>query len=241
MSFSSEIKEKLLEDVSKISKECCKRAETFGEYITVNRYKSALERDYNDLLLLNNVSECCIKSIIIGSFLSSGYMTNPSKDYHIEVNFRNKALADYYMSLLSLLEFTPKYIKRQKNGLYHSVYIKDSDEISRYLSILGASSHMLKFEQIRVEKEVKNNINRKVNCETANLGKTVKASVKQINAINKLKENKKYNKLDQKLKDVAKVRIKYPDESLESLARRLNITKSGLKHRIDKIILMSEE
>ncbi|MBR1883392.1 MAG: DNA-binding protein WhiA [Clostridia bacterium] len=242
MSFSSEIKERLLENVSKVKDERLKKAETFGEYITINHFKSALERDYNDLLLLNTADDDILRQIIIGSFLSSGYITDPSIDYHVEVIFKNKALADYYINLLSLLDFTPRYIKREVGrNVNHSVYIKEADQVSTYLSILGVSSHMLKFEQIRVEKEVKNNINRKVNCETANLSKTIKASVNQVNAINKLKENKKYNALDKKLKEAAKVRLKYPDDSIEMLANRLNITKSGMKHRLDKIIAIASK
>lgn len=238
MSFSSEIKEELLLQAHGIKKECCKRAETFGEYITISRIKSALERDYIDLLDLDNISECCIRSIIIGSFLSTGYITNPNIDYHLEVLFKSKALADYYIKLLSILDFTPKYMKR--NNL-HAVYIKEAEQISTYLSILNISKYMLKFEQVRVEKEVKNDINRKNNCEIANMSKIAKASVKQIEAIKKLKENKKYNKLNEKLKEAAKIRMKYPEASIEMLAKELRITKSGMKHRLDKIVLISYE
>lgn len=240
MSFSSDIKEKILDNVSKITEECCKKSESFGEYITINRYKSALERDYIDLLEFNNIKECCIKSILIGSFLSSGYITDPNLDYHLEVIFKNKALADYYIKLLSMLDFSPKYVKRQSGkSLNHIVYIKDSEQISTFLSLIGADKYLLKFEQIRVEKDVKNNINRNINCEAANLSKTIKAAQNQIYAINKLKESKRFGKLDEKLKEAARIRVKYPDDSLESLALKLNITKSGLKHRLDKIIQIS--
>lgn len=241
MSFSSDIKSKILEDVSRQSKECCKRSETFGEYITINRYKSALERDYIDLLELNNISECCIKSILKGSFLSSGYITDPNLDYHLEIIFKNKALADYYIKLLSMLDLTPKYLKREASKSFnHVVYIKEAEQISTYLSIIGASCHLLKFEQIRVEKDVRNNLNRNINCETANLTKIIKASLRQIEAIKKLKENRKYNNLDEKLKQAAKMRIKYPESSIEEIALKLGITKSGMKHRLDKIVHISE-
>ena len=238
MSFSSEIKEELLSSAHSITKSCCMRAETFGEYITTTRIKSALERDFLDLLELKNVDECCIRSIIIGSFLSTGYITDPNIDYHIEVSFKNKALSDYYIKLLSMLDFTPKYMKRNNQ---HCVYIKEADQVSTYLSILNISKYMLIFEQVRVEKEVKNNINRKNNCEIANISKIAKASVKQIEAINKLKENKKYNKLNEKLKEVAKIRVKYPESSIKELAFLLGITKSGMKHRLDRIVKIAEE
>lgn len=241
MSFSSDIKSKILEDVSILNKECCRRSETFGEYITLNRYKSALERDYLDLLEFNNIDECCIRSIITGSFLSSGYITDPNLDYHLEVIFKNKALADYYIKLLSMLDFTPKYVKREVGkSVNHVVYVKEAEQISTYLSIIGASAQLLKFEQIRVEKDVKNNLNRNINCETANLTKIIKSSLKQIDAINELKKAKKYNSINDKLKEAAKIRIKYPEDSLESLALKLGITKSGMKHRLDKIVKMSE-
>ncbi len=242
MSFSSDIKSILLKNMSNESKKCCKVSGTFGEYITTAKLKSSLERDYSKFLEMNDLDECCIKSIIMGSFLSSGYITDPNQDYHLEIIFKNKALADYYIKLLSILDFMPKYTKRLSGKNYsHVVYIKEADQISTYLSILGVDTYLLKFEQIRVEKDFKNKINRSINCEVANISKIAKASFNQIEAINALKAQKKYNSLNEKLKQAAKMRLKYPEDSLELLSKKMNITKSGLKHRLDKLIELSKK
>lgn len=242
MSFSSDIKVELLNKIDKVTKECCKKAETFGEYITTENIKSDIDDNYKIFWDISKLDECCIRAILLGSFLSSGYLTNPYSDYHLEILFKNKALAEYYFNLLSVLEFSPKLLKRTKGkSSTYVIYIKEADQISTFLSIIGAANSLLKFEQIRVEKDVKNNINRSINCETANLSKTIKAAVAQINAIDKLKEKNKYENLDDKLKEVASLREQYPDQSLETLANILKITKSGLKHRLDKIVKLAEE
>lgn len=123
------------------------------------------------------------------------------------------------------------------------IYIKDSDQIATFLGLLEANNSVLKFEQIRVEKQVKNNINRTINCETANLSKTIASSVKQLEAIKNLKKCGEYDRLEEKLKYVAQLREKYPDKSLAFIASKTNVenklTKSGLKHRLDKIIEIS--
>ncbi len=242
MSFSSDIKSELLNKIDKINKSCCKDAEAFGEHITTENVKADLNLEYKLFLDIPKLKECCIKSILIGTFLSSGCIINPNTDYHLEILFKNKALAEYYLNLLSVLDLSPKLLKRNigKSHIY-VIYIKEAEQISTFLSIIGAVSSLLKFEEIRVEKDVKNNINRSINCETANLSKTIRASVIQINAIEKIKKKGKYDSLDDKLKEVASLREQYNDESLEYLAKIIKISKSGLNHRLDKIIKISEE
>lgn len=243
MSFSSEIKNEILNNFSKEKKKCCKLAEKFGEELSQVPKKSDLINDFENFMNIAKLNECCIKSILKGSFLGSGCVVDPNIDYHFEITFKCKACAEYFLNILSLLEFTPKLLRRKKMNMY-TVYLKESEQISLFLSFIGASLSMLKFEQIRVEKDVKNNINRNINCETANLTKTINSSVKQIMAINKIKKAGKYNNLDEKLKTTAKLREKYPNESLEFIASLTNgndkITKSGLKHRLDKIIEISD-
>jgi DNA-binding protein WhiA len=242
MSFSSDIKTELLNKIDKINRDCCREAETFGEYITTENIKADISIEYRKFLDIPKLKECCIKSILIGTFLSSGCIINPYTDYHLEILFRSKALADYYLNLLSVLDFSPKLLKRNigKNHIY-VVYIKEAEQISRFISIIGAVASLLKFEEIRVEKDVKNNINRNINCETANLSKTIKASLLQLDAIEKIKKNGKYDLLDDKLKEVASLREKHKEESLEYLANILKISKSGLNHRLEKIIQIAEE
>lgn len=244
MSFSSDVKNEVLNNFSKNKKSCCIKAEKFGEYLTSVPLKNILNDEFKEYLDISKLNECCIKSILKGVFLGSGCIVDPLVDYHFEAIFKNKACGEYFLNLLSVLDFTPKLIKRKKQNI---VYFKESEQISLFLSILGANNAVLKFEQIRVEKEVKNKINRTTNCETANLSKTINSAVKQIEAINKLKKNGKFASLNEKLKYTANLRLKYPTESLDYIAsmtskdEKNKISKSGLKHRLDKIVEMAEK
>lgn len=244
MSFSSDVKVEVLNNFSKNKKSCCIKAEKFGEYLTSVPLKNILNDEFKEYLDISKLNECCIKSIFKGVFLGSGCIVDPLVDYHFEVIFKNKACGEYFLNLLSVLDFTPKLIKRKKQNI---VYFKESEQISLFLSLLGANNAVLKFEQIRVEKEVKNKINRTTNCETANLSKTINSAVKQIEAINKLKKNGKFASLNEKLKYTANLRLKYPTESLDYISSKTTnnekgkISKSGLKHRLDKIIEIAEK
>lgn len=244
MSFSEQIKEELLNKQSNgNNNDILNSYERFGEYLTYSNTKNELKEDYSNYFDISSLNESQIKSILKGVFLSSGCIVNPEKDYHLEINFKNKACTDYVYDILSLLEFTPKILKRKSTNHY-VIYLKESDQIVTFLSLLEANKSVLEFEKIRVEKQVKNNINRSINCETANLAKTIKSSVKQIEAINKIREKGKFNNLDEKLKYVASLREKYPDKSLafivDKIPSNIKISKSGLKHRLDKIVDISE-
>ena len=130
-----------------------------------------------------------------------------------------------------------------KKSNTYIVYLKDSDEIANFLAIIGANNAVLKFEEIRVLKEASNNVNRIVNCETANLNKTLSASKIQIDAINELKRKRKFNLLLDELKEIAELRLKNPDLSYEDIGKLLKkpISKSGVSHRLKKIIDISKE
>lgn len=243
MSFSSDIKEEILAGFSKKQKDCCIKAETFGEYLTQvhNKYDLDEFKQYWDI---GKIDECCLKAILKGIFLGAGCIVEPNLDYHFEVITKNKACADYIFNLLSVLDFTPKILKRKSTNSY-TIYMKESEQISIFLSMVGASQAMLYFEQVRVEKDVKNNINRTINCETANIAKTIKTSVKQIEAIQLLKEKDIFHTLNDKLKETANLRLQYPEDSLEALSNRTQktnyISKSGLKHRLDKIVALAND
>ena len=240
MSFSSDIKREILDNfnIKKVNN-CCINAEKFGEHLTAVKHKKDIEEMHKEYFEISKISECCIKSILKGAFLSSGCIVNPQNDYHFELVLKNKACSEYILDLLSVLDLTPRLLKRDKINLY-VVYIKEAEQISFLLSLLGASKALLKFEQIRVEKNVKNSINRTINCETANLSKTIQASVKQIEAITKLRNAGKFESLNDTLKDTAILRETFPNESLEFLSKHSEqtkkISKSGLKHRLDKLI-----
>lgn len=238
MSFSEQVKEEILNNIDKTN-ERINKIERFGEHLTSTSKKNVLIDEYGDLFEIVNLGEVDIKNILKGVFLASGCVVDPMRDYHLEITFKNKACTDYIYHILSLLEFTPKIVKR-KNTKSYVIYIKESDQIVTFLSLLEANKAVLDFEQVRVEKQVKNNINRNINCETANLAKTIKSSVRQIEAITKLKESGMFNNLDEKLKYAASLREKYPDKSLtyiiENQDKNIKLSKSGLKHRLDKLV-----
>ncbi len=176
-----------------------------------------------------------LKAIIRGAFLGAGSINNPESKYHLEIILSTIYNAEKIISILKTFTIQAKKLER-KNG--YSIYIKDGEEISKLLALIGANSSVLKFEQIRVLRDMKNNINRKVNCETANINKTVNAAVKQIEAIKKLQKIGEFDKLSENLKEIAKIRIKNPDASLIELGQMLKdpIGKSGVNHRLNKIL-----
>lgn len=192
---------------------------------------------------LNNIKEqeeMAIKALTRGIFLGSGSVNNPENKYHLEIILSNKRNAQIVKRLLEKMQIHLKELER-KNG--YSLYIKEGEEISKFLAFIGANSSVLKFEEIRVIREIKNNVNRKVNCETANLNKTINASVKQIEAIKKLKATGKFKNLSANLKEVANLRLENPDASLVELGQMLEnpIGKSGVNHRLNQLIELARE
>ena len=191
-------------------------------------------------LFSEDIKEEYIKSFIRGTFLGSGSITNPEVAYHLEINFNSKRNSDL---LEKLLKKSNIEVKRFSQKSKHSIYIKEGEEISKILALMGASKAVLKFEDIRIKKEMRGKVNRLVNCETANLTKIINASVEQINAIKKLKENGKFSKLNDNLKEIANLRLEYPDISYEELGEKLKnpVGKSGVNYRLKKIIEIAQE
>lgn len=231
MSFSEQIKDEIL--MTK-NKKCCVLPLRYGELITESKDIKITEVKK----LIKDV--CCKKAFLKGAFLGSGCVVNPNMDYHFEIITKSKAYADYIIKLLNEFELTPKIIKRNSN---YVVYIKDSEQIAILLAILEANKAILEYENVRVSKSITNNINRSVNCETANLTKTIEAAVRQQDAINKLKIEDRFDELNPKLKEIASLRMKYPEASLDELALKCSykISKSGIFHRLNKIIKLAEE
>lgn len=175
-----------------------------------------------------------LKSIVRGAFLGSGSINNPENKYHMEMIFSTQNNADYIYHILKKNEIK---VKRMQRKYGYSVYIKDGEGISRFLAFIGANTAVIKFEEIRVLRDMKNSINRQVNCETANLTRTINAAVKQIEKINKLKESGQFEKLPKDLKELAQTRLENPDASLVELGQMLSnpLGKSGVNHRLKKI------
>jgi len=184
--------------------------------------------------VLKENEDILIKALIRGMFLGSGSINNPENKYHLEIILSTLSNAQNIKNILDKFEIHMKILNR-KNG--YSLYLKDADEISKFLAFIGANSAVLKFEEIRVIRDMKNNINRKVNCETANIKKTVNAAVKQIEAIKKLQKARKFDKLPENLKEIAILRLENPDASLIELGKMLKkpLGKSGVNHRLKQI------
>lgn len=184
-------------------------------------------------------NEQFLKSFIRGTFLGGGSLNNPNNKYHLEVLFSTEESAKCISNILKEFYIQSKILKRKKS---YSIYIKEAEEISKFLALIGANKSVLNFEEIRVVRDTRNNINRLVNCETANLNKTVNAAVVQISAIKYLKEHKRFDELPNNLKEIAELRLKNPDASLVELGQMLKtpIGKSGVNHRLKKICEIAE-
>lgn len=180
------------------------------------------------------------KAVVRGAFLGAGSMNNPNKKYHLEMILQNEEAAQL---ISEILERFGIHMKRLKKESATALYLKEAEEISKFLAFIGANKSVLDFEEIRVIRETKNRINRIVNCETYNLEKSVKAGVKQINAINQLKQKGKFEELPIYLKEIANLRLENPEASLIELGKMLEnpIGKSGVNHRLRLICEMAEE
>lgn len=194
-----------------------------------------------DFLVVNNghyqlpiedkIQEEYQKARIRGVFMGSGSINNPEKEYHLEVDVGTQENLKIIVDMLEKFEIHVKTFKT-------SFYIKDGEEISKFLALIGAGRAVLKFEEIRIQKEMRGKVNRLVNCETANLNKTINASIEQIAAIRTLQENGKFHKLEDNLKEIALLRIENPNMSLVELGKLLKepIGKSGVNYRLKKLI-----
>lgn len=176
------------------------------------------------------------KAVIRGAFLGAGSINNPENSNHLEVQLSNKENCKFIEQLLSQFGISAKIISEK------TIYLKDGEEISKFLACIGANKSVLKFEDIRVKHEMSNKINRLVNCEGANLNKIINASIEQIEAINKLKRENKFENLDDNLKEIANLRLENPNVNLSELGRMLKspIGKSGVNYRLKKIIELSK-
>ena len=244
MSFSGQVREEILKFYDKNKDPYLIKAEKFGEYLTEAQYKNDLLKDFNDYFEISNLSEEEIKTVIKGVFLASGCIVDQNSDYRFEASFKNKSCAEYFIDMLALLDFTPKLVKRPKANVY-IVYFKESEQISYMLSLLEANKSMLQFEEIRVLKDVNNTKNRMSNCEIANMTKSVNSALKQLEAIKTIKNSGRFSMLSEKLKYTASLREKYPTATLEEIAAKTSgknkISKSGLKHRLDKLIQIADD
>lgn len=178
--------------------------------------------------------EECKKLYIRGAFLGGGSISNPEKTYHLEFVTHNEEYSKELSKIINGFGLNSKVIQRKSSFV---VYVKEGEQIVDLLNIIGAHSSLLELENIRIMKEMRNNVNRLVNCETANLSKTVNAAVRQVESIKLIQREIGLSRLPKNLKEIAEIRLNFPDESLKELGQMLNppVGKSGVNHRLRRI------
>lgn len=212
--------------------------ETYGKYFKTTIFQNEITNEVLGMDL--NAKTETLRIIVKGAFLSTGSINNPENKYHLEISFEEKKNAEYILNICKTNEVFLKLLQRKNKYI---LYIKEGEEISKFLALIGANKAVMKFEEIRTTREVKNNINRKVNCETANLNKTINASVNQVNDIKLIQNLNKFDELSEDLRIIAGLRLEYPDLSLKELGEILDppLGKSGVNHRMKKIHELAEE
>ncbi len=184
--------------------------------------------------------DCCRASFLRGAFLAGGSMTSPSKSYHLELITGHYSVSREVSALLREMDFRPGSLRR--NGNY-VLYFKHSEAIEDLLTLLGAPMAALALMNAKVEKEVLNSVNRRLNCDEANLDKTVNAAQSQLAAIRRLRELEKLASLSPKLREAARLREEHPELNLSQLAALAvpPVTKSTLNYRLKKIMELAGE
>ncbi len=183
---------------------------------------------------------CCRRAFIRGAFLVAGSISNPERFYHFEIVCMSMERAAQLQALIHSFGPDAKIVQRKK---HYIVYIKEGAQIVDMLNIMGAHVSLMDLENIRIVRDVRNNVNRKVNCEAANINKTVNAAVRQMEDIRYLKAAGGFSKLPGGLADIAILRLAHPDASLKELGEMLQppVGKSGVNHRLRKISQLAEE
>ncbi len=217
--------------------------------VTVNRHDDAVkilqtvkllnsENDIEEeLSITSNVvimKSCCKRAFIRGAYLAAGSLSDPNKAYHFEIVCDDEGKAVQLQKIINSFEIDAKIVERKNHFV---VYIKEGSAIADILNVMEAHISLMDFENIRILKDMRNSINRKVNCETANLNKTVSAAMKQIESIRIIERKKGLSYLPPQLKELAVLRVEYPEDSLKELGDRLEpkVGKSGVNHRLRKI------
>ena len=182
---------------------------------------------------------CCKRAFIRGAFLTSGSMSNPKKSYHLEIVVNDSEKAEQLKCMIQSFSIDAKIVTRKKS---YVVYIKEGSQIVDLLNVMEAHIALMDLENVRILKEMRNQVNRQVNSETANINKTVIAASKQIEDILFIRDNIGFGDLAEGLEDIARLRIQYPDASLKELGAMLTPTigKSGVNHRLRKLSMIAE-
>lgn len=183
---------------------------------------------------------CCRRAFIRGAFLAAGSISNPEKSYHFEIVCISMERAQQLQALIRSFDLDAKIVERKKHFI---VYIKEGAQIVDMLNVMEAHVSLMNLENIRIVREMRNDVNRKVNCEAANINKTVNAAVRQMEDIRYLEAAKGLDSLPENLAEIAGLRLANPDASLKELGEMLNppVGKSGVNHRLRKISQLADK
>ena len=184
--------------------------------------------------------DCCKRAFVRGAFLSAGSISDPQKGYHFEIVCPSQEISGQLQEIIHSFHIDAKMVLRKKS---YVLYVKEGAQIVDMLAIMEANVALMNLENIRILKEMRNSVNRKVNCETANINKTVNAAVKQIEDIRLLEEKVGLESLNEGLEEIARLRLQYPEATLKELGLMLNpqVGKSGVNHRLRKLSLLADD
>lgn len=209
--------------------------QTTGVLMADGEEKRVVKRIYSPVV----GSICCRRAFIRGAFIAVGSINDPEKNYHLEFVLNDKETAEQLRDIINTFGLDAKVVERKD---HHVVYLKEGEQIVDLLNIMEAPLALMDLENVRIVKEMRNDINRKVNCETANLNKVVGAAVKQLEDIQYIEATIGLSKLPEQLEELARIRLEYPDKSLKELGSFLMtpVGKSGVNHRLRKISSIAE-
>jgi len=203
-------------------------------------FSGEIEENYSltDNLIVQN--PCCRRAYLRGSFLAAGSISDPHKTYHFEIACPDADKAEQLRQMMIYFDIDAKVVRRKK---YDVVYVKDGSQIVDMLNVMEAHNSLMALENIRIAKEIRNSVNRQVNCEMANINKTVSAASKQVEDILFIKNTVGFGNLTEGLREMAQVRIEHPEASLLELGRMLSspVGKSGVNHRLRKLSQIADE
>ena len=225
MSFSKEIKNEINLTQNDFPRHC--------RFAFLSALRRVSEFEINKLK-----RPCCKKRFITGAFLACGSIGDPEKSYHLEFVFSDKKTCDDFSGLLNSFNLNAKSIARKS---CHIAYIKEGDKIAEFLKIVSASEGLMKFENIRILKDIRNQTNREVNCETENIRKTVNAAAAHIENINIVKSFLGFEKLPRDLEALARLRLSSPDASLAELGAAAGISKASVNYKLKRLGKIAEK
>ncbi|UGB30301.1 DNA-binding protein WhiA [Metabacillus sp. B2-18] len=186
--------------------------------------------------------KCCKRSYIRGAFLAGGSVNNPeTSSYHLEIFSLYKEHNDSLCELMNTFDLNSKTLERKKGFI---TYLKEAEKITEFLNVIGAHQALLRFEDVRIVRDMRNSVNRLVNCETANLNKTIGAALRQVENIRFIDDKIGLDALPDKLREIAKLRVEYQDVTLKELGEMVSsgtISKSGINHRLRKLDQIAEQ